>query len=335
MNTFGTSFRVTTFGESHGPCLGVIIDGCPPGVSLKETDFIELMSRRRPGTGPLVSPRNEEDRVIIASGVFEEKTTGTPIALIIRNNSMNPGDYDLLKTVFRPGHADFTYYHKYGIRDHRGGGRSSGRETAARVAAGVVALRCISGYGIIIESKICEIHGTSDEKRFQYEIIKAKEQGDSVGGIIEVKARGCPPGLGDPVFGKLDALIAWAMMSIGSVKGVEIGNGFLASKLLGSENNDQITEEGFCSNNAGGILGGISTGQDIIARLAIKPTPSIDKEQNTVDIHNKSQKISIGGRHDPCIVPRVLVVAESMLALVLADALINQKKIIGLSKEFH
>lgn len=324
MNTFGRYFRITTFGESHGKALGVVIDGCPAGLELSEEDIQPVLDRRRPGKTPLESGRAEKDRVEILSGTFEGKTTGAPVAMLIRNEDMRSEDYEALRDVFRPGHADYTYFMKYGIRDHRGGGRSSGRETVARVAAGAVALKILRAKGIAVTGRILKIHGKTGPGEMEREILAAKEAGDSVGGVAEVVAKGCPPGLGDPVFGKLDAAIAGAMMGIGAVKGVEIGDGFDAAGRFGSENNDAMTKDGFTSNHAGGILGGISTGQDIVVRIAVKPTPSIARAQKTRDIHGGEVEISIRGRHDPCIVPRILPVAETMLALVLADALLSQ-----------
>jgi len=326
MNTFGRNFRITTFGESHGPAVGVIIDGCPAGLALAENDIQPLLDRRRPGTSPLSSPRKESDTIEILSGVFEGMTTGTPIALMVRNENQQSKDYDELREKFRPGHADFTYQEKYGIRDHRGGGRSSGRETLARVAAGAVAMKLLAARGIAIKGTISEVHGKTDPADMEKEILAAKAAGDSVGGIVQLTATGCPAGLGDPVFGKLDALIAGAMMGIGAVKGVEIGDGFAAVRKFGSGNNDPMTADGFSSNHAGGILGGISSGQDIIVRIAVKPTPSIAKLQQTRDIHGNVCEISVGGRHDPCIVPRIVPVAETMLALVLIDCVLEQKK---------
>ena len=325
MNTFGRSFRITTFGESHGPALGVVIDGCPPGIALSEGDIQPFLDRRRPGRSPHSSPRREEDRVEILSGVFEGRTTGAPIALLFRNSDSRPGDYGSLREVFRPGHADYTWWKKYGIRDHRGGGRSSGRETVARVASGAVAAKVLGLRGIRIGSRILEVHGCTSPEDMEKAIERAMQAGDSVGGIVEITASGCPPGLGDPVFGKLDAMIGMAMLSIGAVKGVEIGEGFAAARMRGSEQNDQMDEGGFLSNHAGGILGGISTGEDIVVRIAVKPTPSIAREQRTVDTGGKGRLISVRGRHDPCLVPRLAPVAEAMLALVLADALLLQE----------
>ena len=326
MNTFGSNFRVTTFGESHGAAVGCVIDGCPARLPLALSDIQPLLDRRRPGTSPLVSARSEEDKVEILSGVFEMMTTGTPIALLVKNQDMHAHDYEAIKEKFRPGHADFTYQAKYGIRDYRGGGRSSGRETVGRVAAGAVAMKYLSTKGIALQGRIVAVHGMTDRQKMDGEILAARAAGDSVGGIAEITAIGCPAGLGDPVFGKLDAAIAAAMMGIGAVKGVEIGDGFAVAERFGSENNDQMTSVGFASNHAGGILGGISSGQDIVVRIAVKPTPSIAKVQKTRDIHGKETEIRVGGRHDPCIVPRILPVAEAMLALVLIDAVLEQEK---------
>jgi len=326
MNTFGKNFRITSFGESHGKALGVVVDGCPVGMELSEADIQPILDRRRPGKSPLESGRAEYDRVEILSGTFEGKTTGAPVALLVKNEDIKSEDYESLREVFRPGHADFTYFEKYGIRDHRGGGRSSGRETVARVAAGAVAMKILSEMGITIIGRILEVHGKTSQNDIEKEILSAKESGDSVGGVAEITAKGCPIGLGDPVFGKLDAQIAGAMMGIGAVKGVEIGDGFESAKRFGSENNDAMTQDGFATNHAGGMLGGISTGQDIVVRIAVKPTPSIAKTQQTRDIHGNEVKISVKGRHDPCIVPRIVPVAEAMLALVILDCLLEQKK---------
>ena len=326
MNTFGRNVRITTFGESHGKALGAVIDGCPPGIPLDETDIQPLLDRRRPGTSPLTSPRQETDRVEILSGVFEGKTTGTPIAMIVRNQDSRSEDYEELREKFRPGHADFTFQEKYGIRDHRGGGRSSGRETIGRVAAGALAMKYLALHGIAVSGRIVSVHGKTEPVAIDHEILAAKEAGDSVGGIAEVVAKGCPAGLGDPVFGKLDAAIAGAMMGIGAVKGVEIGDGFAVAGKSGSHNNDPMTKDGFASNHAGGILGGISSGQDIVVRIAVKPTASIAKTQKTRDTRGNVVDIAVGGRHDPCIVPRIIPVAEAMLALVLMDCMLEQAK---------
>lgn len=326
MNTFGRNFAVTTFGESHGPAVGAVIDGCPARLELSAADIQPLLDRRRPGASPLTSARNESDTVEILSGVFEGQTTGAPVALLVRNRDVHSEDYDALREKFRPGHADFTYQEKYGIRDHRGGGRSSGRETVGRVAAGAVALKYLAARGIAVTGRIVSVHEKTSPQEIEQEILAAKAAGDSVGGIAEIVATGCPAGLGDPVFGKLDAAIAGAMMGIGAVKGVEIGDGFLVAGRFGSENNDPMTATGFLSNHAGGILGGISSGQKIVVRIAVKPTPSIAKVQQTRDVCGKEVAITVGGRHDPCIVPRILPVAEAMLALVLIDAVLEQGK---------
>jgi chorismate synthase len=325
MNTFGKNFRITSFGESHGRALGVVIDGCPARLALSGSDIQPLLDRRRPGKTPLESARREGDRVEILSGVFEGMTTGAPLAMIVRNEDIKPGDYETIRDIFRPGHADITWYQKYGIRDHRGGGRSSGRETVARVAAGAVAMKCLAEHGIVITGHIVEVHGREQPDEMENEIRTAQAAGDSVGGIVEIRATGCPAGLGDPVFGKLDAIIAGAMMGIGAVKGVEIGDGFSAARRSGSENNDGITSRGFASNHAGGILGGISTGQEIVVRIAVKPTPSIEQVQKSRDTSGNEVAVSIKGRHDPCIVPRILPVAEAMLALVIIDCFLEQK----------
>lgn len=325
MNTFGRLFRVTTFGESHGPALGAIVDGCPARVPLAEADIQPLLDRRRPGTGPLVSSRPEADRVRILSGVFEGITTGAPIALVVENEQARSADYDALREVYRPGHGDVTYAAKYGVRDHRGGGRSSGRETIGRVAAGAVALTLLSRRGIAVAARVTEVHGVGGEEGMAAEIRAAADRGDSVGGIVEVVATGVPAGLGDPVFGKLDAAIAGALMGIGAVKGVEIGAGFACAARFGSENNDPILPGKFGSNHAGGILGGISTGAPVVVRCAVKPTPSIALPQQTIDAAGRPVEVRVGGRHDPCIAFRLAPVAEAMLGLVLADALLVQE----------
>lgn len=334
MNTFGRNFRVTTFGESHGTAIGAVIDGCPPGFSLSEDDIQPFLDRRRPGSSDLVTPRKEDDSVTILSGVFEGKTLGTPIALLINNSSMRSSDYEKFRDIFRPGHADRGYLEKYGIRDHRGGGRSSGRETACRVAAGAVAVKILISKGITVCGNLSSVNGIEDKEEMDAAILKARDQGESLGGIITLKVTGCPPGLGDPVFYKLDAFIAFAMMGIGGVKAVEIGSGINAAIMSGSEHNDEMSPEGYLSNNAGGILGGISTGQDILVRISIKPTPSIRKTQHTIDTSGKERLISVDGRHDPCIAVRIVPVAEAMLALVIMDALLEQRKIYRATPEF-
>ena len=326
MNTFGRNFRCTSFGESHGPALGVVVDGCPPGIPFSGEDVQPLLDRRRPGTRPLTSARQEPDRVEILSGTYLGKTTGMPVAMIVRNADVRSEDYETIKDTFRPGHADFTFQQKYGIRDWRGGGRSSGRETVARVMAGALAMKFLSRWSIEISGSILSIHGKSTPDEMEAEVRAAMEAGNSVGGVVQVIARGVPAGLGDPVFGKLDALIAGAMMGIGAVKGVEIGEGFGAALLLGSENNDQMDKGGYLSNHAGGILGGISNGNDIVVRIAVKPTASIGLPQKTVDREGEERTITVSGRHDPCIVPRIVPVAECMLAIVLADCALEQLK---------
>jgi len=347
-NTFGRAFRVTTFGESHGKAVGVVVDGCPANLELGEADIQRELARRRPGQSAVTTQRREEDLVEILSGVFEGKTTGMPIAMIVYNRSYDSSAYEELRFKPRPGHADLTYFLKYGHRDHRGGGRASGRETLGRVAAGAIAKKLLSTIGVEIFAHTVEIAGVragvvgmeevrenpeknpvrcadlAKAREMEEKILEAKRKGDSVGGIVEVIALNVPPGLGEPVFDKLDADIAKALMGIGAVKGVEIGSGFAAARLKGSENNDEFyVENGRIksrSNNAGGVLGGISTGMPIIARVAVKPTSSIPREQRTVDLRTlETTTIRVGGRHDPCIVPRIVPVCEAMLALTLAD----------------
>jgi chorismate synthase len=344
-NTFGKIFQITTWGESHGTAVGVTVDGCPPGIELEETDIQADLDRRRPGTGGAASPRKEPDRVQILSGIFEGKTTGTPISLVIFNKDAHSKSYDHLKDIFRPGHGDYTYLKKYGIRDHRGGGRGSARETAARVAAGAIAKKLLRREGISVIGYTIALGGIVADKRdmaardgnrffcpdpeaaerMEQRVEEVKKQGDSLGGIVETKVNGCPAGLGEPVFDKLDAELAKALMSIGAVKGVEIGEGFAAAALLGSENNDPLTPEGFVSNHAGGILAGISNGDEIVVRAAVKPIPSIAREQWTVNLKNEPVSIKIGGRHDISAIPRIIPVCEAMVALTIADHLLRQK----------
>ncbi len=343
-NTFGHQFRVTTFGESHGPALGAVIDGCPPGLTLNEEYIQEELDKRRPGKALGESPRKEPDRVNILSGVFEGKTTGMPIALVIYNKDAKPGAYEALKNLFRPGHGDCTYLWKYGLRDWRGGGRSSGRETAARVAAGAVAKRLLEEWKIEVLAYTVALGGVKAEKRdlsvidknrffcpdleaaekMEEKVKEIRARGDSVGGIVEIVARGVPAGLGEPVFDKLDADLAKALMSIGAVKGVEIGAGFAAAEMLGSEHNDEITPQGFKTNNAGGILAGISNGDEIVCRVAVKPIPSISREQETITTDKQPAKIKVGGRHDASAIPRIVPVCQAMVRLVLADHLLRQ-----------
>ncbi len=346
-NTFGLLFRVTTFGESHGPALGAVVDGCPPGLSLDEAYIQEELDKRRPGKGLGESPRKEPDRVAILSGVFEGKTTGCPITLVVYNKDARPSAYEPLKDLFRPGHGDCTYLWKYGLRDWRGGGRSSGRETVARVAAGAVAKRLLEEWNIEVLAYTVALGGVKAEKRdlsvihenrffcpdpeaaqrMEERIREIRARGDSVGGVVEILARGVPAGLGEPVFDKLDADLAKALMSIGAVKGVEIGAGFAAAEMLGSEHNDEITPQGFKTNNAGGILAGISNGDEIICRVAVKPIPSIGKEQETITARGEPAKIKVGGRHDASAIPRIVPVCQAMVRLVLADHLLRQLSI--------
>ncbi|MBN2351311.1 MAG: chorismate synthase [Spirochaetales bacterium] len=338
-NTFGTLFRITTFGESHGDAVGVIVDGVMPGLDLTEADVQKELDRRKPGQSDVTTPRREPDTVHILSGVFEGKTTGTPILLILYNQDADPSAYKEIKNLFRPGHADYTYLKKYGYRDYRGSGRASGRETSARVAAGAIAKKILVRRGAAITAFTLAVGGIAG-KKFAPEAIennplraadpeaaaamlervtKAKEAGDSVGGVVECRIRGVPAGLGEPVFDKLEADLAKAMLSIGATKGIEFGAGFKAAEMSGSEHNDELTENGFASNRAGGILGGISTGQEIVFRVAVKPTSSIAVAQNTIDLEGRAAAIQTHGRHDPCICPRIVPVVEAMAALVIED----------------
>lgn len=350
-NTFGTRFRITTFGESHGKAIGVVIDGVRPGLPI-DTDFIQKeLDRRRPGQSRVTTSRSEPDRVEILSGVFEGKTTGTPICMVIWNTDQQPQAYEKIKDVFRPGHAGYTYLAKYGISDYRGGGRSSGRETAARVAAGAVAKSLLARRGIEIYAYTKEVAGIRAKRidfsaiernplrcpdpeaarRMERKVLKAKKEGDSVGGIVEVVVKNPPAGLGEPVFDKLEADLAKALMSIGAIKGFEVGSGFAAARMRGSQHNDAMYFDRKAgrvrtrTNNAGGIVGGISNGEDIILRIAVKPASSIAREQETVTLDGKPATISVEGRHDPCICPRVVPVAEAMVALTLLDHLTRQQ----------
>lgn len=344
-STFGHIFRVTTWGESHGKALGAVVDGCPPGIDLTVLDIQRDLDRRKPKAAPSSTPRREPDQVDILSGTFEGKTTGTPILLIIHNQDAQSKAYDTIREVFRPGHGDFTYQKKYGIRDYRGGGRASGRETAARVAAGAVARKVLGREKVRVRGYTLELAGVRarrvnldvvDENPFfspdleavnkmSRRIAEIRQAGDSAGGVVEVLVQGCPAGLGEPVFDKLDAQLAGALMSIGAVKAVEIGVGLEAARLLGSECNDEITPQGFVTNRAGGILAGISNGDDIVVRAAVKPISSIEKEQRTIDSAMKPTTISVTGRHDVSAVPRIVPVAEAMVCLVLADHLLRQR----------
>ncbi len=326
-STFGKCFAITTWGESHGRAVGVVVDGCPAGLALSEADVQRYLDLRRPGAGTLVTARQEEDRVEILSGVFEGKTTGTPISMLVWNKDHRSADYSEVAGYYRPGHADYTYDAKYGFRDYRGGGRSSGRETIGRVAGGAVALRMLEELGITVTARVAEIGGVpigpgEDYREKQLPL----EPGDSLGGVIECRATGLPAGLGEPVFDKLDADLAKAMMSIGAVKGVEIGDGFGAARSRGSENNDAFCAgpEGIIkqTNHAGGVLGGISDGSELALRVAVKPTPSIRLPQQTVNQAGEEITATVTGRHDAVIVPRAVVVVQAMAALVVADALL-------------
>jgi chorismate synthase len=353
-NSFGTLFRVTTWGESHGPAIGCVIDGTPPRLPLSETDIQPWLERRKPGTSRFVTQRRESDRVRILSGVFEGQTTGTPISLLIENEDARSKDYEAIKDKFRPGHADITYQAKYGIRDYRGGGRASARETAARVAAGAIA-RKILGARVTIRAAVVQIGDHAIERahfdwaeternpffcpdaataRTWESLLDAtRRKGSSLGALIEVVASGVPPGLGAPIYGKLDAELAAAMIGINAVKGVEIGDGFAAARLSGEANADEIRIENgrphFLSNHAGGILGGISTGQDIVVRFAVKPTSSILTPRRTVTVQGTETDIDTKGRHDPCVGLRAAPVGEAMMACVLADHLLRQRAQCG------
>ncbi|KTC95891.1 chorismate synthase [Legionella feeleii] len=345
-NTLGKLFTVTTFGESHGRALGCVVDGCPPGLALGAEDIQPFLDKRKPGQSKYTTQRREEDKVEILSGVFEGLTTGTPIALLIQNSDQRSSDYNEIKDLFRPGHADFTYHYKYGHRDYRGGGRSSARETAARVAAGAIARLYLQrtlgieivGYlqqmGTISIDFIAESEINNNPffcpNDYQIQqladyIDQLRRQGDSVGARIAVMARGVPVGLGDPVFDKLDATLAYAMMSINAVKGVEIGAGFAAVSQLGSEHRDEMTQQGFLSNHAGGILGGISTGQNLQVSVALKPTSSIIKPGKTINTQGEEVTVVTKGRHDPCVGIRAVPIAEAMMALVLMDHYLRHK----------
>lgn len=338
-NSYGEFFKITTFGESHGAAVGVIIDGCPAGLEISAEDIQKELDRRKPGQSKVSTLRKEDDTVEILSGVFEGKTTGTPVALMVRNTSQRSQDYNDIKDLFRPGHADYTYFKKFGIRDYRGGGRASARETIGRVAAGAVAKKILSLKGIDIFGYIIQIENVRAEKfdrdfieqnpvrtadvdaypLMEEAILKAKMEQDSVGGVIELCIKNVPAGLGEPVFDRLNARLAYAIMSIPAVKGVEFGAGFKAAAMRGSQNNDEITPDGFLSNNAGGTLGGISSGQDIVLRFAVKPTSSILNPKKTIDIYGNPHEIVTKGRHDPCVAPRGVVVAEAMAALTIVD----------------
>jgi chorismate synthase len=339
-NTLGRLFCVTSFGESHGPAIGCVVDGCPPGLELSEADIQPELDRRKPGTSRHVTQRREEDSVEILSGVFEGRTTGTPIALLIRNVDAKSRDYSKIKDMFRPGHADYTYLQKYGIRDYRGGGRQSARETAVRVAAAAIARKWLhQKYGVVVRGCMTQlgpieipfkswdvVHGNpffapnaDIVPQLEEFMDRLRKSGDSCGAKIMAVARGVPAGWGEPVYDKLDADLAYNLMSINAVKGVEIGAGFGSVTQKGTEHSDEMTPQGFLTNNAGGILGGISTGQDIVARVAVKPTSSIRLARRTIDRAGKPTVIETHGRHDPCVGIRATPICEAMLALTLID----------------
>ncbi|MDR2851231.1 MAG: chorismate synthase [Desulfovibrio sp.] len=349
-SSFGRILRLTTFGESHGPGLGGIVDGCPPGLDLAEADIQADLDLRMPGQGGASTKRVEADRARLLSGVFQGQTTGAPIAFYIDNTDQRSCDYADLASVFRPGHADWSYVRKYGVYDYRGGGRASGRETAARVAGGAIAKKILSLRGVVVHAACVELggiavpHDTVEAmsaisrpyfavsgaavSRWDARVEEARNAGDTLGGVVLIVARNVPAGLGEPVFDKLDAVLAHALMSVGAVKGVELGEGFAAARLAGSQNNDTLLPGGlFASNHAGGILGGISSGQDIVARVAVKPIASIAQKQQTVDKDGRPAEICVGGRHDISAIPRIVPVLSAMTALALADALLAQARI--------
>ncbi len=338
-SSFGQIFRITTFGESHGGAVGVVVDGVTPGLEINPRDIQKELDRRKPGQSSVTTPRNELDQIHIMSGIFNGKTTGTSILLILYNKDANSSAYNDIKDKFRPGHADFTFLKKYGIRDWRGSGRASGRETAGRVAAGAIARKILENRGVsivaytkqaagikcgsidydVIEKnpmRACDLQ--AGEKMVAF-IEQLAAEGDSCGGVVECRITGVQAGLGEPVFDKIEADLAKAMMSLGAVKGFEIGSGFNCVDMKGSEHNDPMDKNGFGSNNAGGVLGGITTGEEIVFRIAVKPTSSISKSQNTINIEGNEVKIKTEGRHDPCICPRIVPVVEAMACLVLED----------------
>ncbi len=345
-NTFGKLFTVTSFGESHGPALGCIVDGCPPGLAVSEEDLQRDLDRRKPGTSRHTTQRREDDCVQILSGVFEGRTTGTPIGLVIHNTDQRSKDYDKIKDQFRPGHADYTYQQKYGFRDYRGGGRSSARETAMRVAAGGIAKKYLAEHhGIVIRGYLSQL-GPIKTESFDWDEVDnnpffcpdaakvaemeaymdaLRKEGNSIGARINVVASGVPPGWGEPIFDRLDADIAHALMSINAVKGVEIGAGFASIEQKGTQHRDEIMPQGFLSNNAGGVLGGISSGQDIVASIALKPTSSIRLPGRSVNVRGEAEEVVTHGRHDPCVGIRATPIAEAMLAIVLMDHMLRHR----------
>src|ERR1035437_997221 len=349
-NTFGTLFTVTSFGESHGPAIGCVVDGCPPGLEINEADIQAELDRRKPGTSRHVTQRREPDTVEILSGVFEGKTTGTPIGLLIRNQDQRSKDYGNIAETFRPGHADYAYTQKYGFRDYRGGGRSSARENAVRVAAGAIARKWLKErYGVTIQGWMSQLGpiqipfvdadqigenpffapNAAIVSQLEAYMDALRKSGDSVGARISVAAKGVPPGWGEPVYDRLDAEIAYAMMGINAVKGVEIGAGFASIEQKGSEHGDEMTPEGFLSNHAGGILGGISTGQDILVHMAIKSTSSIRQPRRSINLAGELVMVETHGRHDPCVGIRATPIAEAMLALVLMDHALRHRAQCG------
>ncbi len=349
-NTIGTLFCVTSFGESHGPAIGCVVDGCPPGLEIGAAEIQAELDRRKPGTSRHVTQRREADEVEILSGVFEGKTTGTPIALLIRNTDQRSKDYGDIAQSFRPGHADYTYWQKYGIRDYRGGGRSSARETAVRVAAGAIAKKWLKErYGVTVRGWMSQLGpigipfadaaeidrnpffapNAASVAELEAYMDKLRKDGDSVGARIEVMATGVPPGWGDPVYGRLDAQIAYAMMGINAVKGVEIGAGFGCVAQRGSEHGDELTPQGFLSNHAGGVLGGISSGQDVTVSIAIKPTSSIRIPRRSIDLAGNPTTVSTEGRHDPCVGIRATPIVEALTAIVLMDHALRHRAQCG------
>ncbi len=347
MNSFGRVLRLTTFGESHGPALGGVLDGCPALLPLCEADVQPELDLRRPGRKGAVSARQEKDLLRFVSGLFEGRTTGAPIAFVVANEDQRSTDYENLRDIFRPGHGDFSWQAKYGVRDHRGGGRVSGRETVCRVVGGVIALKILRQVGMEVFAFTRELAGLvssgDDWLRarertlfapedaiipfWEKELAHARDLGDSVGGVVEIVVTSVPAGLGEPVFDKLDARLAAALMSVGAVKGVEIGAGFAASRMRGSQHNDELGTDGFLSNHSGGILAGISSGQNIVLRAAVKPIPSIAACQQTVDRHGHPVMLEIKGRHDVCAIPRIVPVLRAMTALTLADMLLLQQPV--------
>jgi chorismate synthase len=348
-NSFGQVFRLTTFGESHGPALGGVVDGCPSDVPLDEDVIQNELDRRKPGSGPASTTRKEDDRIQLLSGVFEGRTTGTAIGFTIANQDQRSKDYEKMRHVFRPGHADFTYQAKYGRRDHRGGGRASGRETACRVAGGAIAQAWLSLLGIEVAACTVELGGIRAPSldmanalsrpffaacddvapRWEERVLQVKKAGDSLGGLVRVEARGVPAGLGEPVFDKLDARLAYALMGVGAVKAVEIGSGVRAASMLGSEHNDPLPAPGSLEErdtNAGGILGGVSTGQTLIVHAAVKPIPTLGMKQRTIDSSGRPVDLAPGGRHDISAIPRIVPVLKAMVQLVLADFVLLQKR---------